>query len=95
MDSNASAWAKYAEEYNQNTSFSAQRIHTGLGLAGIDPLDVVKTSQTILDIGCGEGINTFLLSKQTDKKVVGIDPVESQIQIAKEKYTNSNLKFLC
>ena len=67
MDSNTSAWSEYAEEYNQNASFSAQKIHTGLGLAGIAPSDVVKTSQSILDVGCGNGINTFLLSKQTEQ----------------------------
>ena len=95
MDSNTSAWSEYAEEYNQNTTFSAQKIHSGLGLAGFAPLDIVKTSQSILDVGCGNGLNTFLFSEQTDGEVIGIDPVESQIQIARNKFMRSNLVFLC
>ena len=95
MNNNATEWSKYAEEYNINASFSAQRIHTGLGLAGIAPLDVVNTSHSILDVGCGTGINTALLSKHTDGKVIGIDPVASQIQIARKNYVRDNLEFLC
>lgn len=95
MDGNASAWSEYAEEYNINTFFSTQRIHTGLGLAGIAPLDIIKTSRSILDVGCGNGVNTSLLAKQIDGEVVGIDPVESQIQIARENCEGSNVAFLC
>lgn len=95
MDHNAGAWSEYAEEYNRNTAFSSQLIHTGLGLAGISPSDVVKSSYSILDIGCGNGVNTFLLSRHASGRVVGIDPVESQIQAAAESFGDNNVEFLC
>ena len=95
MDNNAKAWSDYAKEYNANATFSDEVIHTGLGLAGVAPANVVKSSVSILDIGCGNGANTFLLSKQTDGTVVGVDPVASQIRSAIDSFTRENLEFIC
>ena len=95
MDKNVQAWSEYADEYNANTLFSSEVVHTGLGLAGVSPSFIVKTSGSILDIGCGNGINTFLLAKQTSGSVVGVDPVSSQICSATERFKRSNLSFMC
>jgi len=95
MDENVKAWSEYADEYNANTVFSSDLIHTGLGLTGISPADVIKSSVSILDIGCGNGINTALLAQYTDGNVVGVDPVESQIHLAQNRFRQNKLKFVC
>lgn len=56
--------------------------------AGID-------SKRILDIGCGTGTHSILLSLENPKTIMGIDISESMIEIAKsKKYNNSVLRFL-
>lgn len=51
------------------------------------PIPLVLHNATILDIGCGTGRDTYVLSKLVGEKgnVYGIDMTENQIQIA-EKY---------
>ena len=95
MDNNIKAWSDYANEYNTNATYSSELIHIGLGLAGVSPSVIVKSSVSILDIGCGNGANTFLLSKQTSGAVVGIDPVASQIHSAIGNFARNNLEFIC
>jgi SAM-dependent methyltransferase len=95
MDNNAKAWGEYADEYNANATFSSKLIHTGLGLAGISPPAVIKSSVSILDIGCGNGINTALLAQYAKGNVVGIDPVISQIRSATDRFVRDNLRFIC
>ena len=46
---------------------------------------------TILDLGCGRGWLTFLLSKYGD--IVGIEPVKPVLQYAKKMFPT--IKFLC
>lgn len=94
-DYNVNAWKEYSDEYHRNASFSKQMIHTGLGLAGIDPVDVIKSSKTVLDVGCGNGVNTFLISEKTTGNVVGIDPAENQIREAAKLIKKPNIQFLC
>ena len=95
MKFNINSWSGYAEEYNKNASFSENMIHTGLGLPGIHPVRILKNSRSVIDIGCGTGINTFLLSKHTDGRVTGIDPVMSQIQQAKQMFNASHAEYIC
>lgn len=40
--------------------------------------------KTVLDIGCGFGWNEFVFSKLKPKKIIGIDPSEESIKIAKQ-----------
>lgn len=48
----------------------------------------------ILDVGCGHGIFSALLAKNSDREVLGIDPSSYKIRLAKTHYSNlSNLKF--
>lgn len=48
-------------------------------------IDNVNENDEILDIGCGKGENAFDIAQKA-KKVLGIDILESNIKIAKEKY---------
>ena len=95
MKFNVNSWSSYAEEYNKNAAFSESMIHTGLGLPGIHPARILKDSRSVIDIGCGIGINTFLLSKYTDGRVTGIDPVISQVQQAKQIFNASHAEYIC
>jgi len=95
VDNNAKAWNEYSDEYTSNATFSDDLIHIGLGLVGVKPSDVVKVSSTILDIGCGNGINTALLAKQVCGNVVGVDPIDNQIKYAATTFVYDNLKFVC
>ena len=94
-DQNSNAWINYAEEYHRCSSFSDHLIHIGLGLPGLSPSEIVKESESILDIGCGTGLNSILLSKYVQGNVVGIDPVYTWIQEASIKYQDSKIVFLC
>jgi len=55
---------------------------------------IPENVRTIIDIGCGDGTYTNEIKKNKPGiEVLGIDPVETAIQIAKEKY--NNIHFLC
>lgn len=63
-----------------------QLINTSLSLNG---------NESILDLGCGDGVLTEQLSKLVPQgNVLGIDASESMIQSAK-KLENENLSFIC
>lgn len=49
-------------------------------------------NKTVLDVACGEGYGTNLISLKA-KSVIGIDISDETINHAKEKYANSNLLF--
>lgn len=60
-------------------------------------LNQVKLSvgKRILDIGCGDGALTYLLSRQKEAYVIGIDPSIEAINFAKEKTRNTkNIEFI-
>lgn len=50
-------------------------------------------NKVVLDVACGEGYGSFLLSS-TAKKVFGVDISQEAIDSAKGKYVNDNLEFL-
>lgn len=49
----------------------------------------------ILDISCGEGYGSYLLSEWGAAEVVGIDISKETIKKAKEDFKNKNLKYIC
>ena len=59
----------------------------------------IKTIDTyeinsILDVGCGQGCNTYYLAKWlSDAKVIGIDFSETAIKTANKLYDKPNLRF--
>lgn len=69
------------------------------------PIPAVLEGKTVLDLGCGTGRDTFLLSKLVgpEGKVIGIDMTAEQLAVAKKHidyhakvfdYCKSNVEFL-
>ncbi len=56
-------------------------------------LNNVSPSSTVLDIGCGQGMVAYDLSKKA-KSVIGIDFSSKSIENAKRLYRANNLEFL-
>ncbi len=48
----------------------------------------------ILEIGCGQGFNTYILSKKENGKVIGIDLSSDDINIAKKRYPKVSFKVM-
>lgn len=54
-----------------------------------------RNSTNILDIACGCGYGSYILSRHlTSSNVVGVDYDINGITMAKDKYTNINLKYM-
>lgn len=57
---------------------------------------VIRKSDKILDIGCGDGLITSKLAQATDAAVIGTDISEQMISHASKVYANhTNLTFMC
>ena len=56
-------------------------------------IENIKKKDKVLDIGCGNGILTFDLSKKA-KKVVGIDIQAEKIKEAKKKFNCDNIIYI-
>jgi len=56
-------------------------------------VDNIEASDTVLDIGCGNGALAYDVAKKA-KKVVGIDLNKENIKIAKENYLAPNIEYL-
>ncbi len=67
-----SFWRKWGQKYFELPLF--QRM--GLDIRGKD----------ILEIGCGSGYGAFLLNQLNPKSYIGLDLMEEQIKLAREKY---------
>ncbi len=50
--------------------------------------------ETCLDIGCGKGELSFMLSKRSEK-VIAVDLAEKMIEKAKTLYSNENIEYIC
>jgi SAM-dependent methyltransferase len=53
----------------------------------------ISDSDTVLDIGCGNGALSFDIAKKA-KSVIGIDINKQNIEKAQSKYGGSNIKYL-
>lgn len=51
--------------------------------------------KNVLDIACGEGYGSYLISTWGAKKVVGIDISNEAIEKAKSNFESNNLEYLC
>ena len=73
--------------------WSPAQVKDGLKLIS---LCAPKKGNKILDYGCGIGNLTMVLSNHvgSEGKVIGIDPNAERLQLAKEKYSASNIEYL-
>lgn len=55
-------------------------------------VDNVAENDVVLDLGCGNGFNTYDVASKA-KKVMGIDKVSKNIDYAKNHYQRDNLQF--
>lgn len=55
-------------------------------------LNYINTNSEVLDLGCGTGYGTFLLSKYA-RSVIGVDGNSDAIAYSKKKYIRKNLLF--
>ena len=75
----------------QNGSKSQQSV----GLRMIEMLNVEKGA-TVLDLGCGTGYLTKVLSERVgaEGKVVAVDPDGERLKIAREKHSARNIEYI-
>lgn len=55
----------------------------------------INIGDKVLDVGCGTGIITPILSSKSKNEVIGIDISNKMIKIAKSKYIDKNVLFYC
>ena len=62
---------------------------------GIDEVSIEKGA-TVLDLGCGTGYLTKVLSEQVgpEGKMVAVDPDGERLKIAREKYSSQNTEYI-
>lgn len=56
-------------------------------------LQQFAVDRTVLDVGCGYGYGSYILSAKA-KEVIGVDSSPERIEAAKKTYTKTNLDFL-
>lgn len=56
--------------------------------------DNVGENDTVLDVGCGNGVLTYDVAKKAGS-VVGVDLNEKNIYFAKQRYSRYNIKYIC
>ena len=66
-----------------------------VGMELIDQINIERGA-TILDLGCGTGYLTKVLSERVgpDGKVVAVDPDRERLKIAREKYSAQNIEYI-
>ena len=70
-------------------------IQQNIGIKLIGKLNIDRGS-TVLDLGCGTGYLTKLLSDKVgpEGKVVAVDPDSERLKIAREKYAANNIDYI-
>lgn len=88
---------KLADNYSQNVASKYSKMSESIAKTRKSHFETVKKlgikGKKILDFGCGNGIYSKKLIQEGAKKVVGIDNSSSMIQIAKAKYSDSNIEY--
>lgn len=93
--------SKMASVSNTSTAVSAASYERGsteqrlIGMKLIDHLKL-KEGMTVLDLGCGTGYLTKVLSDRVgaEGKVVAVDPDIERLSIAKKLYSASNIEYI-
>ena len=81
---------RQASSYEQHNEVQEE-----FGLKMIARLEL-KQGMTVLDLGCGTGNLTKVLSERVgpEGRVVGVDPDNERLKIAREKYPASNIEYI-
>jgi ubiquinone/menaquinone biosynthesis C-methylase UbiE len=80
----------------QAASYEAgSEIQQGIGIKMINMLNVEKGA-TVLDLGCGTGYLTKVLSERVgpEGKVVAVDPDGERLKIARENHSAGNIQYI-
>ena len=74
---------------------NGSKTQQGIGIRMIDMLNVEKGA-TVLDLGCGTGYLTKVLSERVgpEGKVVAVDPDGERLKIARENYSAQNIEYI-
>jgi len=54
----------------------------------------IKSTDNVLDLGCGPGNVTSLIRNFTSSRILGVDPYEGMINEALKNYSNKNIEFI-
>lgn len=76
------------QEYNEETPWWGEHIHRYQMV-----LPYLSQTGNILDIACGNGFGSFLLSKHTQGIVVGADISSKAVEGCKDRFKRENLLF--
>jgi ubiquinone/menaquinone biosynthesis C-methylase UbiE len=55
---------------------------------------IPDNAETCLDIGCGRGELSYMLSKKS-KRVIAVDLADKMIEKAKVLHPNKNIEYIC
>ena len=71
------------------------QVQQSIGIKMIDKASI-NTGDNILDLGCGTGYLTNLLSERVGPKgkVVAVDPDRERLKLARENYPASNIEYI-
>ena len=83
---------------NTSQASSYEQKSKGQRNGGLDLIDMLKVEKgaTVLDLGCGTGYLTKVLSERVgpEGKVVAVDPDGERLKIAREKYSSGNIEYI-
>ncbi len=95
---NEDAWDSLSDYYQANTRISLENYHYNPYGPGDNELKVIGdvTGLDVLEVGCGGGQNSIVLSKQGAKSVTGLDQSVQQLDYARElaKQEHVEVSFL-
>lgn len=76
----------------QEISSLPEGVVMGLGCGNPTALAELKEGETVLDLGCGGGLDVFLASKRVGEKgrVIGVDMTPEMVERAKENASKGN-----
>ncbi len=87
-------WGYFLDEHMSFADATSELNKKMLNLARISP------ESSLLDLGCGNGVNTFFIHEETGATVTGVDLSDTRIQnaqkdlLGKEKDMQDGIKFL-
>ncbi len=89
----------YWKRFNKEVIFDEYPVETGNKYFKCDVMPKLSREETLLDIGCYKGdiVEKFVVDTDGEYcKIIGIDPVEKHITVARERFKNDRrISFQC